>query len=100
MEYKAEDFISFIENSRRDKISPNALDLIAKRFRELECEVSKLSLSNVNVTLPNKDEVISHAYDKANNSEYNRRRVIRDEDDDLYYTGWLDCFCWLSDNER
>ena len=36
MEYKAEDFISFIEQGRRDKISPNALDLIAKRFRELE----------------------------------------------------------------
>ena len=36
MEYKAEDFISFIEQGRRDKISPNALDLIAKRYRELE----------------------------------------------------------------
>ena len=36
MEYKAEDFISFIENGRMDKVSPNALDLIAKRFRELE----------------------------------------------------------------
>jgi len=47
MEYKAEDFISFIENNRRDKISPNGLELIAKRFRELECEVNKLSLGAV-----------------------------------------------------
>lgn len=47
MEYKAEDFISFIENNRRDKVSPNGLELIAKRFRELECEVNKLSLGDV-----------------------------------------------------
>ncbi len=47
MEYKAEDFISFIENGRRDKVSPNGLELIAKRFRELECKVNKLSLGAV-----------------------------------------------------
>jgi hypothetical protein len=47
MEYKAEDFISFIENNRLDKVSPNGLELIAKRFRELECEVNKLSLGDV-----------------------------------------------------
>ena len=47
MEYKAEDFISFIENNRRDKVSHNGLELIAKRFRELECEVNKLSLGAV-----------------------------------------------------
>lgn len=47
MEYKAEDFISFIENNRRDKVSPNGLELIAKRFRELESEVNKLSLGAV-----------------------------------------------------
>ena len=42
MEYKAEDFISFIENGRKDKVSPNGLELIAKRFRELECEVNNV----------------------------------------------------------
>ena len=47
MEYKAEDFISFIENNRRDKVSPKGLELIAKRFRELECEVNKFSLDAV-----------------------------------------------------
>jgi hypothetical protein len=52
MEYKAEDFISFIENNRRDKVSHNGLELIAKRFRELECEVNKLSLGAVSGSLP------------------------------------------------
>jgi|694.fasta_scaffold00011_99 hypothetical protein len=54
MEYKSEDFISFIENNRRDKVSPNGLELIAKRFRELECEVNKLSLAAVSGSLSSK----------------------------------------------
>lgn len=38
-EYKAEDFIVFIETGRMDKISTDALEMIAERFRELEKEV-------------------------------------------------------------
>lgn len=34
--YTAEDYITFIEQKRWDKISPEALRIIAKRFRELE----------------------------------------------------------------
>jgi uncharacterized coiled-coil DUF342 family protein len=41
-EYTAEDYVSFIEQRRRDKISPHALDVIAARFREQETSVSKL----------------------------------------------------------
>jgi hypothetical protein len=33
---KAEDFIKLIEQKRFDKISKNAMELIAERFRELE----------------------------------------------------------------
>ena len=33
--YTAEDYINFIKQGRRDKISPNALEIIAKRFDEL-----------------------------------------------------------------
>ena len=36
MKYTAEDYISFIEQGRKDKISPHGLELISKRFRELE----------------------------------------------------------------
>ena len=36
MEYTAEDYINFIEQGRMDKISPHALDIIAKRFRDLQ----------------------------------------------------------------
>jgi hypothetical protein len=41
MEYKAEDYVTFIESGRHDKISPNALEIIAKRFRELENEIKE-----------------------------------------------------------
>lgn len=58
MEYKAEDFISFIENNRQDKVSPNGLELIAKRFRELECEVNKLSLATVSGSLHDELDLI------------------------------------------
>jgi hypothetical protein len=33
--YSAEDYINFIKQGRRDKISPHALEVIAKRFDEL-----------------------------------------------------------------
>lgn len=39
--YTAEDYITFIEQKRWDKISRNDLELIAKRFRELEELVNK-----------------------------------------------------------
>ena len=36
MEYKAEDYIDFIESGRQDKISPNGLELIASRLDIIE----------------------------------------------------------------
>jgi hypothetical protein len=36
MEYTVEDYINFIKQGRRDKISPKALDMIAERFDELK----------------------------------------------------------------
>ncbi len=41
MKYTAEDYIEFIESCRRDKISPDALQVIAKRFRQLEKEAKQ-----------------------------------------------------------
>ena len=34
--YTAEDYVSFIETDRRDKMNQEGLELVAKRFRELE----------------------------------------------------------------
>ncbi len=43
---EAEDFIKLIEQGRLDKISPNALDLIAKKYREMELEVKEFKSQN------------------------------------------------------
>ena len=34
MEYTVEDYVNFIKQGRRDKISPKALDMIAEKFDE------------------------------------------------------------------
>lgn len=39
--YTAEDYINFIEAGRFDKISNHALEVIAKRFRELEDDIDE-----------------------------------------------------------
>ena len=59
-----------------------------------------LDLFAVSGSLPSKDEVVGKGFNNANGSEYNRRNVLRDADDDLYYTGWMDCFDWLVGNDR
>ena len=43
-----------------------------------------------------KDEAVRVGYNNANRSEYDRRHVLKDYDDDLYYTGWMDCFDWIA----
>jgi hypothetical protein len=65
-----------------------------------EAERLLLDLFAVSGSLPPKDEVVGKGFNNANGSEYNRRNVLRDSDDDLYYTGWMDCFDWLVGNDR
>ena len=65
-----------------------------------EAERLLLDLFAVSGSLPSKDEVVGKGFNNANGSEYNRRNVLRDADDDLYYTGWMDCFDWLVGNDR
>jgi len=70
MEYKAEDYIDFIESGRRDKISPDGLDLIASRFRELErIRTSKLDIIEELVNLFPNDIDLGSYIRKLVNSE-------------------------------
>lgn len=54
----------------------------------------------VSGSLPSKDEVVNVGFRKASMGEYNYRKVIRDLDNDIYYSGWMDCYDWLSGNDR
>lgn len=58
------------------------------------------ALSDVSITLSFKDKAVNKGFNNANSSEYNRRNVLKDADDDLYYTGWMDCFDWLISNDN
>ncbi len=80
--------VEITEKLYKQEINPN------------EAEHLLLDLFAASGSLPSKDEVIGKGFNNANGSEYNRRNVLRDTDDDLYYTGWMDCFDWLSGNDR
>jgi len=54
----------------------------------------------VSVPLPTKDKACKEGYRIANDAGYNYRRVLNDQDHDIYYSGWMDCFDWINSNER
>lgn len=49
--------------------------------------------------LPSKDEAVNVGFRKATVEGYNHRRVCRDPDHDIYYSGWMDCYDWLLTQE-
>lgn len=55
-----------------------------------------LNLYNVSITLPNKDATICEGYNKAKMQDYQNRNVLRHKDQDDYYSGWMDCYDWIS----
>lgn len=54
----------------------------------------------VSGSLPSKDEAVNVGFRKATVEGYNYRRVCREPDHDIYYSGWMDCYDWLSGNDR
>jgi hypothetical protein len=54
----------------------------------------------VSGSLPSKDEAVNVGFRKASMGEYNYRKVIKDLDNDIYYSGWMDCYDWVSGNDR
>ena len=58
--------------------------------------VKLFAIPDVSVSLPTKDKVCAEGYRIANNAGYNYRRVLSDQDHDIYYSGWMDCFDWIS----
>ena len=83
-----------------EKIDQILESLYDRVIEPMEAKEQLLDLFAVSGSLPSKDEVVSKGFNNANGSEYNRRNVLRDADDDLYYTGWMDCFDWLVGNDR
>tara|TARA_B110001450_G_scaffold194928_1_gene183207 strand:+ start:957 stop:1211 length:255 start_codon:yes stop_codon:yes gene_type:complete len=55
-----------------------------------------LDLYSVSITLPNKNATICEGYNKAKMQDYQNRNVLRHKDKDDYYSGWMDCYDWIS----
>ena len=79
-------------------LPPWAVTMIKDEIEQQQ--VKKLNIDDVSVSLPTKDEVSSEGYKIANNGRYNYRRVLRDQDHDIYYSGWMDCFDWISKGNK
>lgn len=63
-------------------------------------ENSGLHLQRVSGSLPTKDEVVSELYARVYNGDYEKRNVMRNNMQDCYYSGYLDCFDKLTGNDR
>jgi hypothetical protein len=61
----------------------------------IELEEAKELLMDLIVNKPSRDKAVNIGFDIAKSGEYNRRCSLKDTDDDLYYSGWMDCFDWL-----
>ena len=66
-------------------------------MKELNRILHDLDQGNVNVKTAKRQ--IFQLFE-LKNRPCTRRNVLRDEDGDLYYTGCMDCFDWLVDNDR
>lgn len=64
-----------------------------------EAERLLLDLFAVSVSLPSKDEAVNIGFNRVVAQNVPERKVFRNEYDDKYYSGWMDCFDWIS-NER
>jgi len=67
------------------------------KFDVLAQDIVKLFvIPDVSITLPNKDATICEGYNKAKMQDYQNRNVLRHKDQDDYYSGWMDCYDWIS----
>ena len=68
---------------------------MVKAFIKKE-ESKKLTLTDVVKTLPNKNAAICEGYNKASMQDYQNRNILGHKDKDNYYSGWMDCYDWIS----
>ena len=65
-----------------------------------ETQTPELGISVVSGSLPSVDEAVNVGFRRATVEGYSYRRVCREPDHDIYYSGWMDCYDWLSGNDR
>jgi len=71
-------------------------DLAFKPIAERYYNETYKGAEQIEAALPSKDDAVNVGFRKTINADYNLRKVCKDSDDDLYYSGWMDCYDWLN----
>lgn len=85
-----------------------AVEWLEKRFYftkgqliDIDFETAKaMEREQIKAVLPSKDDAVNVGFRKAINADYKLRKVCKDSDDDLYYSGWMDCYDWLNETYK
>ena len=83
-------------NDMKDKINKICTELNDGKIAVVQATEHLFDLYSVSITLPNKDATICEGYNKAKMQDYKNRNVLRHKDQDDYYSGWMDCYDWIS----
>ena len=54
------------------------------------------TIADVVKPLPSKEDAVAEGYRIAKDAGYNYRRVLKEPDHDIYYSGWMDCHDWMT----
>ncbi len=73
---------------------------IEKAFRDgakmILNQGQSLPIDSVSKSLPTKEDAVAEGYRIAKYAGYNYRRVLKEPDHDIYYSGWMDCHDWMT----
>lgn len=73
-----------------DKIKDDLTEHILELIEADTCNKTEKTI------IKNRDEVRSYAFNKANDRDYTPRKVINHIGNDIYYTGFMDCYDFLN----
>ena len=59
-------------------------------------ETKQCDIPSVVKSLPTKEDAVAEGYRIAKDAGYNYRRVLKSLDQDIYYSGWMDCYDWMT----
>ena len=86
-----------LEKLNTSKTDAHKLIHIIKYRKEIvESTEKELNLSGVVKPLPSKEDAVAEGYRIAKDAGYNYRRVLKAPDHDIYYSGWMDCYDWMT----
>jgi CRISPR/Cas system-associated protein Csm6 len=90
--------VEWLVKELRNHIAEGTLDAIA--ISKLKMQAKAMEREQIDAALPSKDDAVNVGFRKAINADYNLRKVCKDSDEDLYYSGWMDCYDWLNETYK